>query len=534
MSLDSSRWLALATALLFATLVGAYVILTGDVSKNRYTDATWHMCVADEYARTSTFAADPFVRGAPRFAQFSLWDFANGIAQRLTGIPQERLFPVSNAVVSGLFVFTCFYIGWFCYPSLLVGTFSSFAFYVIITMQTQDGLIRAGWPFQFALALYFLWFALLLKHGGALFSPFQRGVSWRRWLLLPVSLACLLAAMFDLHPFIALYGVPVSLFACLAVHAPAWRTWRISRILLSIVVVSVVFVSLSWPWWVLHLGLRASLDTVNAHHFVPQVSLFGSIPIFGALLGVVCFCYCRRGVHARMLAGCAIAFFLVLCSMHPSVVEMIAAMTSGYMARRVVRFAPVAMIMVLVLSVLMARTAEGVVTTKTTVTIVLVLAIQGGLLAPYLMADFKRHLYFMRTPEYAVHPYESLAGLPASRKRSLRGVTVLSDPFTSYFARRFVGCYGVTVPPGHASPALDYGKRDAVYMRALEDPQDTVAGSDFSAVMFSLKKDGDFEQEALDKVRAAVERWKSFASVVWESSDLVVFTIDKTVPQANK
>jgi hypothetical protein len=57
----------------------------------------------------------------------------------------------------------------------------------------------------------------------------------------------------------------------------------------------------------------------------------------------------------------------------------------------------------------------------------------------------------------------------------LRGKTLLSDPWTSYFARYVLGTYAVVVPAYHSSPTVDADVREAITRAVLTGGPQTAA-----------------------------------------------------------
>lgn len=111
MSTRTTLLLTLGILILEMGISTFFILSRGHVVINRYIDATWHMVAADEFARTGVFAKDPFIQNAPRFASFGLWDFINGLIQRLFDLPVERVFVASNAVTVTLFLLASYLAG---------------------------------------------------------------------------------------------------------------------------------------------------------------------------------------------------------------------------------------------------------------------------------------------------------------------------------------------------------------------------------------------------------------------------------------
>lgn len=75
------------------------------------------------------------------------------------------------------------------------------------------------------------------------------------------------------------------------------------------------------------------------------------------------------------------------------------------------------------------------------------------------------HVYLSRTHDLDRHWCDDLLRL---RPLKLDGVTVLSDPYTSYFARGMLGVRPLVVPAGVASPAVDHDTRELLACAALK------------------------------------------------------------------
>jgi hypothetical protein len=64
MSTRTTLLLTLGILILAMGISTFFILSRGHVVINRYTDATWHMVAADEFARTGVFAKDPFIQGS--------------------------------------------------------------------------------------------------------------------------------------------------------------------------------------------------------------------------------------------------------------------------------------------------------------------------------------------------------------------------------------------------------------------------------------------------------------------------------------
>ena len=124
--------------------------------------------------------------------------------------------------------------------------------------------------------------------------------------------------------------------------------------------------------------------------------------------------------------------------------------------------------------------------------------------------EAKTGLYVLRSGRYQVSEYQHLTVL---EEYDLDRKLVLSDPHTSYYLRRFTGAYAVTVPPGHASPAVDYRTRDALWELCLQDPIAAACAADADYILYDLNK--------LETPKVPEE-----ANIVFQNDVLLLITAD--------
>ena len=519
----------LASIIVAAAAVAVYgfVVAHGNVLLNRCTDATWHMAVADEFALTGRFAADPFFPGAPRFAQFSLLDATNGTIQRITGFPKERVLIHATAFAAACFVVAAYMAGLLASGSRACGLFTMFT--VSAAALTRDmTLMRLGWPFNLASALLILLCVvasrLFVREPGCCAQSSEadrRPVVTRiRWL----ALGCFAGVIFDIHPFPGLFAVAVVAANFLVLLSRrGWRALR--RDVASLVLVCAGFLAIAWPWLFLHITLRGSLAVANAHVFQYPTPRPTALQV-AALLVALCLVAsgirgrtvrCPRSHRAQVqLIGLGVC---LLCFALPPVNAVLASRTSTYMAQRVLWLMPTGLLLGLLpwsaASVAGPRRIHAGMQAALIVTIVVSLC-------PDLWQGLKTHVYLVRTNDYDTHPYACLEKLGAC---GLAGRVVLSDPFTSYFARRFLGAYAVTVPSGHAAPAIDYVERDAVYRRLLHDPGALHGWPGVEFVLLNRRSREGFVHAGVDDAVVDAFSLSDRYVLVFEDSDFALFKV---------
>jgi len=102
------------------------------------------------------------------------------------------------------------------------------------------------------------------------------------------------------------------------------------------------------------------------------------------------------------------------------------------------------------------------------------------LVAPRAFSSATFHLYICRKHDYDRH---RMACLEDVAKLGLRGKTVLSDPWTSYYTRGMTGAYVLTVIRDHASPTVNYQQRDRFVRNALLEGPEFLDGQKVDAVL---------------------------------------------------
>ncbi len=140
---------------------------------------------------------------------------------------------------------------------------------------------------------------------------------------------------------------------------------------------------------------------------------------------------------------------------------LIGSFTSTFMASRVLGFLPSGLLIAAVPAYAAATNIKPTARLLICSGVVFVFMV---LSIPTLIQEAKTCNYMWRTTDYDTHEYADLLVMEDLR---IDGRVVLSDKFTSYFSRRFLHTYAVTVPSQHASPAIDYSAREAVWQLAL-------------------------------------------------------------------
>lgn len=456
-------FIAYASAVVYAW---SFVLSHPALVMGRYTDAWWHCAAADEYARTGVFAKDPFLAVAPQYAQFGLLEFLTAKWSVFAGLDCRAAFIGVLAMAVVAFMGFAFAAGYRFRRRVLDGCVCGA---VCATVLGRDGVIGLGLPFALSVSLFTFFASLMVWNDGprcggmGLMGAFLRGL--------------LLGVIFDVHAFT---GLAAGLFAVAVLGVQIIRQWRLDaangrvREYLQCAVMGSGFIMTAWPWLLLHLRLHGSLTSQNAHAFG------GGVPPMTAMLGagilvVLSLAFALDSEVRSMtlpfgLWGAVLALFCV-----PAFNVLLASATSSFMSERVPYVFPYGLVAVLGVHAVADKstaTKSGILQPRRLIVprIVLVCAAGAVLLFGARMALV--HLYLVRTHDYDRHPWGYLESVTSLH---LMGKVVLSDPFTSYYARGYLGSYAVTVPRGHASPALDYRKLDEVAKRALINPAEAPA-----------------------------------------------------------
>ncbi len=522
---------AIAGVLAVMIMIGAgcFVYLNGHVVLNRYSDATWHLSVADEFATSGVFGKDPFIPDAPRFSQFGLWDWLNGMFVRWFRIPVDEVLVLTNAVFSVVFLSACFCAGKIMSRSS-VGGLMAMGFVLVSALQGSMRIITAGWPFGLALSLYFLLLPLYgrliagVLNTGACVGCCANAKSGRDVIAktgFGFALGSLVGIIFALHAFVGIFAVVIMLIVAVLAGLVAVRGWRAWRVLsITGVAAALGFFCIASPWLWMHLELRPVLRVLNAHVYRAKSPPVNTLVLIGsaALMVLTVMGWRSKSPKIRVLSlEILVAGALSVLAAVPFLNHLLETRISGYMAERVLLFFPSGLVMVSLLPVsgdvrmppLFRRVSIALLVVYTAVSVALVLE------------EVKSMVYAWNTREYDSHEY---AGLMALQPMNLLRKTVLSDPYTSYYARRFVGSYAVTVPSGHASPAVDYVSRDAVWNTVIHNP-DALSQKEYQFDYVLINKRTDRPRGAInaDILSRALSWWMAHYAPVYDDVDYVLF-----------
>ncbi len=517
------NWLVIVGLLVLLALVFSYVYMRGHVVLNRYTDTTWHLAAADEYARTGVFGKDPFFVDVPPFAPFGLWDFTNGLLLRWTGRDVESILIFTNASFLVLSLLACFVAG-LAASGHLVGGFLALVFIPAITFCGQATLIRGGWPFAFALSLYFLLLALSSRLLNSFSSARIAGHLQCKYRLIAysVGVGVLAGIIFDFHAFVGLFA-GVHLFLAAIPLLVVWWTRRWMLLSLALGAASGFFL-VAWPWLWMHLELREILRHTNVHLCAIDKQPIGIVVIVGVMVIVFYVYAALRGILVRrfllLVYLLGIGAAIAVLGLIPFVNRVISEKTSSFMGERIYYFIPGGL---LIASLAFARNIFTNNLKRWRVMSYMLLIVYALACVPTFYREAKVTYYLGTTRDYDVHEYADLKRL---QEFGLSGKTVLSDPFTSYFARRFLGCYAITVHAGHASPAVEYEVRNQLWRDTLENPIEVLQPDlpfDFILINKRPRKAGvRFDPMHVEK---GLTFWRENGHVVYEDDRLALFRI---------
>jgi hypothetical protein len=219
---------------------------------------------------------------------------------------------------------------------------------------------------------------------------------------------------------------------------------------------------------------------------------------------------------ARVTRWLLVLGLLLLFLAVPCVNRAVGGVTSRFMAERVCSFFPLGLaVLVGVTACFGSGTRRGA---RATIAVCLaILAVTFFVPRAWHVARLQYYLF--RTAEYDEHPFEHLQRTPG---RQFEGRLVLSDPWTSYFARGMIGTYAISVPAGHASPAVDYAARDELARRALAEGPAAFGGRAIAAVLVNKHEDAT-ARFCGREAGAIVAAWRSGGWVVQaDTEDMAV------------
>jgi len=533
------RTLTIASYALLLGLVAystSFVLRHGHVVRNRFTDAWWHIAAAEEYARTGVFAKDPFFKEAPPFAQFGLMEFANARITHVASSQPEAVYVLLIAVQAAVFLLATFAAGTLAAGRAWGG---AVCMGVSAAMFGHHGVIGLGLPIVTALGLWTLLCAILWRKREASIAARNRqssfgglamtsGITTGDFRCLEATLPGLLAgAIFDLHAFAGVASVVAVAvtYGGEGVRDMRYRRTRLDglcRLGSNAALFAVPFLLLAWPWIVHHAALRPVLARHNAH--LTMGTGIAWRPVFPilvglAILGLGAWIRGRFGASERPVSrflpyGLLAATLLLLCL--PPVNGLIRQRMGGFMAERVPAFFPLGLVTAVgvraMTSARIGRLARGGL-------VLVVLGLAGVFAMPGAGKAALLQRYLTLGQDYEQHPQQHLR---AAAELGLGGATVLSDPWTSYHARGLLGAYAVTVPAGHASPAVDYEARDHAARTALAHGPAAVAGFNVNAVIVNKRNDRT-ERFCGVATEEIPPRWQASGwDVVLETAELAV------------
>jgi len=491
-----STLLKWALVAMFAVFVGccvAFVLMHGHVVLNRFTDSWWHIAAADEYLRTGNFAGDPFVQNAPPFAQFGLVEYANASISRLTGADTKQVFVFLVAFNVMVVLVSSFLAGYRLNGSVIEGCVCAVTWPFV---YSRHGIIGFGLSFFAALSLLFL-LMVLCWSGESFLKGGKRSALW---------MGLILGVTFDLHAFVGLVGCVVAGVA-FGLELSRVKTGRRStdvessyQLVLKAALFGLAFLAVSWRWILLHISLRPALNAINEHvrpEYAVQIGyvfvLLGGLVMLALIILVRVEGGRGGGLLSCFVLGCAL---LVMCL--PFVNRLIGEYTSWYMARRIPKLFPLGV----VLAYAYSHLADTLRNRRLAPANLCIALLGAALVMPSFRNQALLHLHLCRTHDFDRHSHECLT---ESMERTFSGKTILSDPVTSYYARGMIGSYAVTVPAGHASPAVDYKAMDRKARNALAGGPDKLKGMRVDAVIVNKQNDATakFSRKAYNEILRA-------------------------------
>jgi hypothetical protein len=283
-------------------------------------------------------------------------------------------------------------------------------------------------------------------------------------------LGCILGIIFAIHAFVGLAGFGA---LCVLGAAALWtRSSKKANRMLNLGSAFLAMAIVAWPWFRLQMRVQPLLKQYNAHLLIaassPGENRDARILLLAGLAMCVLALLDRGGSFKRRAATLVLLLIGVLLALLwlTPLNDMVARSTSSYMSSRLPQFLPIGLIVI----------APGLLAVKSLRTLVLVTA--GLLLLAFRFA--RLHYYLARTHQYDHEPY---AFLREALGPGWRGKTILSDPYTSYYLRGYVGCYVLTVPSGEGNPAVNHYELEQSAKAAMLNGLDPRAASKIDAVV---------------------------------------------------
>ncbi|MCE9613212.1 MAG: hypothetical protein K8T26_02995 [Lentisphaerae bacterium] len=498
---------------LFLPCLAMYLGLFGHTACNRINDSWWHIAAADEFLRTGNFAADPFLQGAPAFAQFGLTDAVTAALAKATGSTAAWAWSWALALNGVVAAAACMLCG-----RLMAGYWVAGALALGLWLAAFGDLGLHGLAFPFYASLPCL---------QALLAWFLHAPPDRRWQPGRASAAGIgLGFLFGLHAWTGLWAVgavaSVAAFDLLcaprstrpspAALLPDWPRGPLT----GMAFMGVVFLVVAQSWLRLQLSLAPLLAHSNAHRIIGyHISgmAFGLATASALLISLGAWWSRRQSPLAGQLTWFAVWSWLSLALAAPALNRRLAAATSDYMANRVIMFAAFA-----VAAGLAVRLLAGAFQRRPALVCVVGAAWLAALAWP-LAGRVAVEVYLVRTHDLDAHWCGHLLRV---QNQGLSGRAVLSDPYTSFFARGMLGAYALTVPAGHASPAVEYESRDALVRAALRSGTNPWRHDNVSAVLVEKKHGYTAEFTGMSPVDIQAAWVRHGWHVGYEDADLLM------------
>ena len=454
--LDS--WLGILCVAL-AIYAAGFVVTHRALILNRYTDSWWHIAAADEYLRTGVFAKDPFYTDAPPFAPFGLMEFANARVCWLTGLSPKDVLPGLDVFFLILFLVGSFLAG--CLVRRKVG--AGFASVLVSALvYGYEGPIRTGLAFSTTLP----WLTVVIVW------MWNSRSSGTRASLMALAQGLLLGVIFDVHVFVGAFGAGAA--GVIGLWELGRRITAKDRVacvrwLQKYVVMAVGFLITAWPWVLLQLRVAPHLSGHSSpvwrftHSVADPEYLLTGLGGFAILLALYAARKFFREERGELTPYLILSAFILALRI-PVVEKMIAQSTSYGVADRLTLFLPFG-----VMAAFLYDECAVLLSAPENRRRLAALALLGAALVLAFPLAYRRvrlNVWLIRRGAnlYRQHRYAYLVdelGPGWSRK------TILSDPYTSYFARGLIGSYAVCVPAGNASHAVDHSARAALARNAL-------------------------------------------------------------------
>jgi hypothetical protein len=441
---------------------------------NRYRDSWWHIAAADEYQRTGVFGKDPFYKQAPPFVLFGLMDAANAKLSALTGWPPRitflRLYSLNTLILLG----AAFLTGYRLFRNPVAGLVSSAGVSIFCLTEWPFG---SGFQFVTAVSLLGLFCVNLWSRPSRAShtTPSPVGHTTDDAVTVPPRGFCLralwngifLGIIFDLQVFVGLVGVLIVVLTAVVDSLGCLLRkdrQRFRASLATYALMAVGFLAVAWPWLWLQWRALPYLDNPHKLLHMAQRSRYLTAMLIGDVLLAAHLIWRRqcRQTHPLPTPFLWLAAVLLVLST-PVGLWMIGRVSAPFLADRIPQLFPFGV----VVAALYMQCRELVGANRRT------LAAGVGLLALIALAvtpvtygrcRFCVGMLRRARTEYRQHPY---AFLVDDLGTGWHDKVILSDPYTSFFARGFIGSYAVGTVMWQSSSAVDDLAKYEVARRAL-------------------------------------------------------------------